>query len=325
MENKIKLLAKCAVFVIILIASSLIIEGYLDNQNFPQFGDLEKSLQNNTEIIYFGDSTMRWTGQNDTDKRPIGDMLRNALENTTVSVISSNAYHLGVYESFSNYICNSKNKPKIVIFPINLRSFSPEWDTRPQYQFKKETQQIQTKNNVFINLWNRFLGVFGGKQEGEDEILWKNQIVYYNTTPVGRVIDFNFKMTEKDPDLQEKIKKKFIYQYLYSLNSSHPKLSQLKNTINNYKNCGVNILVYVTPIDYIAGSRYLADFSKIAEANIQKIISVGESQGLDIKNMAFDLESKNFTYILNPSEHLDEYGRSYISSELSKEIEGKNI
>lgn len=314
-------LTKSAGFFAIVFLISLAIESYLDNSNFPQFNELKSSLENKTKIIYFGDSTMRWAGINDTDKRPIGIMLQD-IRNSPVTVISSNAYHLGVYEQFSSYICNSQNKPEVVIFPINLRSFSPEWDTRPQYQFDDQIRQIRTSNNPISNLRERFFRVFGGKQEGQNEILWKNQIVYYNTTPVGKVIDFNFKMTERDTDIEQKIRKKFIYQYLYNLNSTHRKLASLNKTINNYKNCGVKPIIYITPIDYQNGAKYLGQsFTEIVDNNIQVILSVGKENLMQINDLSFSLDSKYFTYYLNPSEHLDQYGRKFIAENISKEAE----
>ncbi len=317
-------LLKSAGFTAIVVIAGLMIEGYLDNTNFPELDELRKSIQNNTQIIYFGDSTMRWTGLNDTDTRPIGDMLRNILENGSLSVISNNAYHLGIYEEFSKYICESEKKPQLVIFPINLRSFSPEWDTRPQYQFKDEIKQIKSKDNVLENFWNRFSRVFGGQAEGEDEIKWKNQIVYYNTIPVGRVIDFNFKMTEKDPDLQDKIRKKFIYHYLYTINSTHRKLLSLGNTIKNYKNCGVNLLVYITPIDYQSGTEKLPDFKDIVSRNIEAIVQMYKNE-LEIKDLSFSLSREHFTYALNPNEHMDDFGRRYVAVELSDEIKTHSL
>lgn len=314
---------KAAAFFLVVFLLSVFIEAYLDDSNFPQFNELSESLGNNTEIIYFGDSTMRWTGLNDTDKRPIGDMLRDILGNVSVSVISNNAYHLGIYEEFSKYICSSEIRPKLVIFPINLRSFSPEWDTRPQYQFNDQIEQIKSNNNPFLNLWKRFSRVFGGEKEGDDEIAWKNQIVYFNTTPAGKVIDYNFQMTEKDPDIEEKIKKKFIYHYLYNLDFSHRKIASLNNTIKNYKNCGIKLLIYITPIDYQAGLKYIGPaFTGITKHNIEIVLATGNQNGQEIKNLAVDLGSEFFTYALNPSEHLDQSGRRHISEVLAKEIKG---
>ena len=311
-------LAKVLVFLSVLVAISLIIEKELDKTSLPQLADLEKSLGNRTDIIFFGDSTMRYTGPNDTDQRTIGGMLSGFLGSRfSVSTISSNAYNFGVYEAFSNYICGSSLKPKVVIMPVNLRSFSQEWDTRPEYQFTSEVAQIQNRNNVFLNLWSRFYRVFGGAQKEATEASWAGQTVYYNTTPAGKVVDFNFKMEAGEAGIAEKIRKKFIYHYLYNLNSSHRKVVSLANTINNYNGCGVRPLIYITPVDYQNGEKYLPDFKEIVEHNIWVVTDSGKSQDVEIVNMAFDLEPENFAYELNPNEHLNQKGRIYIAGKLA--------
>ena len=70
------------------------------------------------------------------------------------------AYHIGIYLEYAQYIVAQENLPQVVIIPINLRSFSPEWDMRPEYQFEKEARFLRSKNSLFIQSFDKPLSIF---------------------------------------------------------------------------------------------------------------------------------------------------------------------
>ena len=91
-----------------------------------------------TDIIYFGDSTIYTLGVGDKDKRTTSEMVEEITPCYSLGSITHAAYQMDIYLEFCRYITRQKQHPSFIIIPINMRSFSPEWDRRPQYQFEME-------------------------------------------------------------------------------------------------------------------------------------------------------------------------------------------
>ncbi len=308
-------------FFILALALEFVNENYFGS--FEEMKQVEDALGNGTRIIYFGDSVIKSSGNG-------LDLFMEENLGEKIEVVAHEAYHLGVYEAFANYILTLDKRPEIVVIPINLRSFSPEWDTRPLYQFRSEILKLNTKENLFEGLYVRGHDLFGesGEKIMMDNMKWKQQEVFFGDEKVGLVKDFVYEIKGNEENLTELVKNKFIFQYLYKLNGNERKITSLKNLINKYSANGIKVIVYITPIDYENGEKYVGiEFRKIVEENIEIIKNNIDESKADFIDMGFDLESVNFNYIFVPNEHLKEEGIQYVADKISEKIlenKGKN-
>lgn len=110
--------------------------------SFPELEELKEAIDDEVDIILFGSSVNRYTAFQDTNKSSIGEMLDLEMVDVKVKDISHGAYHVEIFYSFLKRILKYEYQPKIVL-PINLRSFSPEWDLRPGYQFTREKNILE--------------------------------------------------------------------------------------------------------------------------------------------------------------------------------------
>ena len=95
---------------------------------------LDRHLRNGADIIFLGDSTMIYpAGEVST-----AEILQEFQPLRIVGQVAHAAYNLDLYRYYAGYIARFYQRPKVVIIPINMRSFSPEWDLRPIYQFEPE-------------------------------------------------------------------------------------------------------------------------------------------------------------------------------------------
>ena len=180
------------------------------------------------------DSTAHWAGYKGQDELNTGDLLQELNPDMPVSTISHAAYHVGVYEAFSKYICTAENKPKAVIFPINLRSFGSEWDPIPHWQFNEEIAQINREignqnrsSNPTMNFWYRFYYLFTEKELTESEVI-EGSFVNYPTEEILTLRD-----SFGEETLDDKKARIFVNNYLYDLNPNHRKVTQLGNTLKS--------------------------------------------------------------------------------------------
>ncbi|MCP4154851.1 MAG: hypothetical protein GY757_44425, partial [bacterium] len=143
------LMAKLTLFLILIFFLQVLLSLLLLHFDSPDTGDYvhkfepfthtKDLLKEKTDIIYLGDSTICSRGKKDSDDRCISEMVRDMLPRYSLGRVTHEAYQMDLYLEFCKYICRQKNLPSIIIIPINMRSFAPGWDMKPQFQFEKET------------------------------------------------------------------------------------------------------------------------------------------------------------------------------------------
>lgn len=332
---------KLLLLVLLFISLSLVIEKYIEIQEakqssakmqklgtFAELTKLDSFLKDGTDVIVFGDSVSHYTNATYTDVRTIGEMLQSiAPSEMKVELISYGAYHTRIYEAFSQYICAQQVKPETVVIPINLRQFSPAWDSRPEYQFEKQISILKAKTRkntvaTFINRFNNLFGNAAASNLAKEEVAFNDLPIFYWDTQIATVKDIEKKSV---PIIQEEtdliIKQGLISQYLYHLKPENQNISALTNISKNYAGCGIKLIVYITPLDYEAGTKYIGeDFKKIVDLNIDTLLTSSNLKGVSVLNLVYDLPHERFSIVLIPNEHVDALGKMYIAEKIAQSI-----
>ena len=115
-----------------------------------QIRRLNHYLAHRTDIIYLGDSTIHHASPQDLNHGAISDMIQELFPHYSIGRVSAAAYQMDLFLEIVKYIANHDYSPKVIIIPINLRSFSPEWHMRPEYQFEKEKLFLKLARNTFF-------------------------------------------------------------------------------------------------------------------------------------------------------------------------------
>ena len=287
----------------------------------PGISNLDKYLYLDYKILYFGDSVIKYSGPKDTDKSSISELLAKSSPTTSIADISSPAYHLKVFEAMLNYISNSSHKPEAIIIPVNLRSFSPSWDMAPGDQFENEIFYL---NHHFLSYFSKPLNILQAiKTKALSEETFMATPVYYGQEKIGIVKNFT---DIKNPDMSEEdiLKNKYIFYYMYDLSEDHRFIRSLKKIIEIADKTNIKLYVYITPIDFEGGTKYVgSDFAEQTKNNTKKICAILEINNLPCLNLAFDLDSGYFDFDEFPNEHLNEQGRKYVADKLKESIADK--
>ena len=114
--------------------------------NAPQYHELKLLLeafdqQNESaaDILYFGDSVLQRISRDDKDIKTLSEMVARRLEPVyKTCILAHSAYTPRIFLALSQVFKIMRNCPKLVILPINIRAFSPQWDCRPHWQFERE-------------------------------------------------------------------------------------------------------------------------------------------------------------------------------------------
>lgn len=307
-------------------------------------------IEEGVDILYLGDSTL-W--------HPLGTqttaaMLQELLPTRRISEFSHAAYGMDVYRSYITYLLRQNllqaAKPQLVIIPIHMRSFSPEWDLRPGYQFTLE-KRILAMGIPMATILGRPLSLFGGYQSDitQDEFL--RSTVYNGATPVGQVQDFEGSvgvspLTDQNvaqnaeqfvyyQDLSENADypRLLTYYYLNELQPDHRKVRAMVDIVRQLQAEQIAVLFYITPVNVELGDVYVGEsFRRQFMANVAVVqatlaaeggVSVGASDraqkatGVTVLDLSFDLAA----YFFSDTEHLRQTGKHYIADQLAAAID----
>ena len=122
---------------------------------------VSKIIFSNNDMIYFGDSVLNADHKNIKNPSSLVNIFEEYIQKNVLE-ISGAAYSPFIYQQNYNVIDKYSSKTKLVIIPINIRSFSSSWNKVPEYQFEQECAYLTIivfKPNMFClkeHLKNKF-------------------------------------------------------------------------------------------------------------------------------------------------------------------------
>ncbi|MEM7333966.1 MAG: hypothetical protein AAF490_17915 [Chloroflexota bacterium] len=287
-------------------------------QRIPTIELLDSWLAAETAVIYFGDSSLTNVSPLDENKDPIHIMLQDSVAQS-VGGVPHSAYHLGLYAEFAHYIAAQETQPDVVIVPINLRSFSPIWDIGPSFQFDKETLYLRENNPLWLKAFYTPLSIFRWYTPSVSHQEYVDTAVYDGTEQVGTVREFNDILTSGVT--AESREASLIYSYMAQIPPDHRKLKAMIELVDTYQSHNIDVILYITPIDYQFGESLLGErFTVQVENNTVVISQLLADKDVQLLDLTFALESEFFNWDKYPNEHLTEHGRSFIADQLAHEL-----
>ncbi len=280
---------------------------------------LDNCWSQNPDVIYLSDSTNAWIDGHDEDRRPISAMLDELLADASVASVERGAYHAQVYEAFVDLIISRNLQPRAVIVPINLRSFSPEWDPRPEYQFENSKHHIRhADDTVALGLGpvQQMLRLSETTYVSQHE--YKQLPVFRGAEIVGRVLEFDNPSYDSQVT-DDRTLNKFIFHYMYPLDQQHRKLTSLKRIAEKAKLARLNVVFYITPIDIETGEKHLPnEFRQHVASNVDIVLNTLKEHRPRVLNLALSLPPDGFSWDKYPNEHMKECGRKLVARELAQ-------
>lgn len=234
------------------------------------------------QVLFAGDSVLERISR-DEEGATLAELVADALRPAATECVSRTGYHAGVYLSLMEEVIVRESRPRLVILPVNLRSFSPQWHGNPMWSFD------------------------GRGGEGAPPEAW----TAYDATRVEcaassltTVREFREIVESRPPDAQgqrDRLRHIFTFHYLYRLGADHPHLESWRRILNAARAAGMAPLTYFTPVNHEAGRRYTGPlFAEVVERN--KGV-VRDALG-DVKDFSFLFDSGAFFTPDNATEHL---------------------
>jgi hypothetical protein len=286
-------------------------------------------------ILIYGDSVMERISIHDKNKSTLSEMIVETIGQKKIHCVAHSGYHMGIFYQLTRLLQLLPARPRIVVLPINMRSFSPQWDLHPLHHRAEHVRIIQDYIDKLQN-FSELPPYNIERQTQEDEFL--------STQADYRFTDFKyicqFDNIIKSPATTEEEKRfrrqqMFIYHYLYGMNHNNRKLRLLKDVIKMLKQLDISIVSYITPINHVSAQKYIGHkFLEAFQVNLEFIFNIFEkfSQDLGRDLQSFNPEHtshiifRDYSLSLTPdyffhdddaTEHLNERGRLRIAKKLS--------
>lgn len=322
-----RFLIKFLLLLLLLLAGQLVV-GYFYPAEVPEpILHFQALLDQDADVLYFGDSTL-WHPEG---SQTTAAMLQDLLPARKVGELSHAAYGMDVYRGYINFMLRQGYRPALVIIPINMRAFSPEWDQRPSYQFTQE-KRVLALGLPLARAFGRPLNLFGGYEPAITQDDFLRSPVYAGTTKIGKVQDFEdeesvaplaegggeqfvyYQELPADGDYQRLL----TYYYMAEVSPNHRKIGAMIDIAQRLQRVGVPVLFYVTPVNTELGDVYVGEsFRQQFAANVTVVREQLAAQGIDLLDLSFDLAA----YFFTDTEHLRQPGKQYIAEQLATHID----
>jgi hypothetical protein len=292
-------------------------------RGFPAREALDRALENRADLVLFGDSVFRRKSADDRDSRDLVAMLSDQLP-PPIGVVDHPGYGMEVYESFVEYVARQPHRPRRMAFAINLRSFSPEWDRAPGWQFERQKRRNRWGDLVALTLMKPLstFGVIRRSSISQDE--YENTPVWQGDRPVGVLRDYQgpaFEIVSEDH-----IRKKMICRYLYGLAAEHRKVQSMMRIVELCEKHGMKASFYITPVDVESGDRSVGpEFGKQVAANARVLVDRLAARNVAVADFSRLLGASEFCWREEgyPSEHLKDRGRERLAREIVRFVDPK--
>lgn len=319
-----------------MINSAKILSSYLRSifkkkkkkKKIPDIYSIERFFHNENAkgLLAFGDSVSVRFSKDDPDTRSLIDLFADYCEPRNINVFdcSYSAFHPGVYEAISQMVCRFEHRPSVVVIPINLRCFSPQWDLNPKWQHNEIIDSANNISNVNIDK------SLGGENEIPDTMEEYDDlsVIYPIVSNMNKISDFRDWVENKDvvaDEVNERYKNIFIFHYLHKLRLENRRLKSLINAIQLLINNNIKVVSYICPVNFVSGGKFVGEeFDLLLFENIRTVKSALEGNFLDSDVVCNDF-SKSFTpeFFFQPNspvEHVKFSGRNIMAKRISSSV-----
>jgi len=217
------------------------------------------------QVLLFGDSVHRRVSDFDQDRRQLCEMISDAMYGVVLPV-SGQAYTPELFYYLVLALERMRHRPEVVVLPVNIRCFSPQWDLNPAWQFHEEIGTIKQ----YLASPSKKIGKIRGGNTAirEPRYVLPRQSVMKGED-VTRIIA---SQPVREDVLFHRKQQLFANHYMYKLSRDHRKLHYFENTIILLNTMQITPYVYITPINADAGRKYNGEkFTSTVKENIATI------------------------------------------------------
>lgn len=260
----------------------------------------------NADVLYLGDSVLGRVADEDIDRRPLGEMVADALHPRSCAWSWFVAYHLDSYVALARAVLEVGWRPSTIVVPLNVRGFSPQWFGNPAWDYSSHHEALR--------------GFRGEPLTAPAPAPTDDDLRRHRDRPLGSPLlpgwtvgDAEDARDDRSASNLDRWRVLFAFHLGVPIREDHPRLGQLRDLERTCAAAGVELLAYVTPINVEGARRHLGDeLVELIRTNVRALGPV-----LDLSEL---LPPSSFFYEADPTEHLNERGRRALAAAIAAAI-----
>jgi hypothetical protein len=250
-------------------------------------------------------------------------MLQDSMAGERLGAVQQDASPMEVYLACAHYLARQDRRPLRLLIPVNLRSFSLEWDLRPEYQDRSEELRLRYGNLVDrcfqtpLSLWKIFpLNPISREEYLRIPVMVDDRKI----ATVAELADGSGAAPGRT-----RLESQFLFRYGYTLKPEHRKVRAMEAIVVTCRAAGMEPYFFINPVDVAAAERAAGPFlrERIAR-NVRTIRDRMAERKAKLLDLSASLESDDFDWAWtgSPNEHLNERGRRAVARELAAFLRG---
>ena len=252
------------------------------------------------DVLYLGDSVLGRVADEDADRRPLGEMVADALAPRACAWSWFVAYHLDSYLALVCAVLEGGWRPSTIVVPLNIRGFSPQWFGNPAWDYSSHHAALR-----------RFRGepLTAAPPAPSDDDLRRHRARPLGSPflPGWTVGDAEDARDDRAASNLDRWRVLFAFHLGVPIRADHPRLEQLRQLERVCADADVELRAYVTPINVEGARRFLGD--ELVELIRENVRALGPV--LDLSEL---VPPSSFFYEADPTEHLNEGGRRALAA-----------
>ncbi|MBV8693785.1 MAG: hypothetical protein JOY57_19205 [Actinobacteria bacterium] len=281
------------------------------------------------DVVVLGDSSWIWTARQDLDHRDLSAMFDAQLPPAvTRHHIRGGGYHPGLHAVYLQALVDSgRPLPPVVVGPVNVRTFGPQWTYHPDYRFDTALARIRraARSRHPRLVWTPVAPPPRSDLTTTGAILHRSMFGPTRTLAEYRRLVGN---TARDQETKATgaaytERKRMIFEYHYgaAADRTSERLAQLGALGRVVRDAGSVLVAYSSPINIEGGVELLGPtfrshiLGQVAMAREALEQTCGNAiRWIDAVDA---LPASAFFHRYEASEHLAEEGRRWLSDKLA--------
>jgi hypothetical protein len=272
------------------------------------------------ELLLLGDSVSERVANEDTDRRTLHQMMIGRVPPTrTCLAISHTAYQPAIYRDLMEALARLPRSPRVVMLPINLRAFSPQWHGSPLWALSQEHAAIR----AYLADPDRPIAAIADVEAGDgffDQFdRTRVRLQLSSLTRNGDLRAISLVPTDNAAEQKVRYRELFAWHYAYAFDESHPKLVALREAIALIGKMNATAICYLTPINVEAGldlhgRRFREVVAALAERIAGSLAPTLDAGGHRFADFSATLGREFFFKNNLATEHLNARGRDKLAA-----------
>lgn len=273
------------------------------------------------DLFFLQDSVFVSVAKADEDQRPLERTVPGLFPGLRTSVIALTGANIPLYREFLEIILGNRALPGLLVLPLSIRSFSPQWMCKPFYtydQLRRELSGYRTE------------GRYGPDREvdvEEDQPLDEYARLRAEFPILGERglldVEKEIKSLKHDPARRSlRPKMAYIFFYLFAFDRGHPHLALWRELFARAAKAGLRILVYIMPVNVERCRKEVGpEFDRVFKANAALLRDFAAEQARNHGVRVTDfLEVMGRECFYDYTEHLNQEGRQRFQALLRPEV-----